>query len=336
VPNPISGEVTFGQFAAGLMTLKWTAPLAGAAPAWILVTGDQAILLDAGLLAAPGSAIFGPDDVTTFDSLLAEPEAFGSSAGAAEMLRAVEAEFSTLASSLGGDYLVGLRPQAMTPVQVRTRRRPQPSESEQRLGCTVLLVPVRQGGGMAAALQDVHDWRLETDIPPTFGLEPPRPRLVMVPVAWDQDVTLIFRPQSRLWTDLRGTRLQFMSQATSWPSERSPAPHVAAFEWRGHSWLERAARGSDSGLWANADDLLHPLTGDVLIAMWAAGTEAAYQFAPSESTPSASLGEPGVRGWLAGPERPRRAFGQRGAVPIDAIDLTLSGPPADAASGGRR
>jgi hypothetical protein len=157
----------------------------------------------------------------------------------------------------------------------------------------------------------------------------------LLPVnGWD-DLDMLFSPLGPGWTQTDPERLTLLIDDTlnQWGRgntmrvrQDTAAGHVALFNWRSLDWEERAAPpGSWRQSWDNAQDLLHPLSGEVLAAIWSTGNVISPQPPIPGQSRVDSSSEP-EWSWRQGPVRPRHGDSTNSQWHVGEMTLALEGP----------
>lgn len=311
IPSPISAPIRATLAPGGQsVDLHWDADLTGAAGEWIVLWNGSAWALDEDALGAGRATLRGVEG-RRLAELWAPPPADEDENVTVTVLSHLVPALEREVSRRWPIALLGVRDEALTPLSVSTRHRPQASGAPQRLGMAMLIVPALIDPWPSAP--GPHEWALwhsTLSVPEGFGYDLVNDFQANVLLEGPLDLAANWVPQSPAWRRLLPRRLDVTlsvaGAANRWggrglrPAQSAGMrPHLALFDWLNTRWHERTGVVAPQQVqisWSDPKNFLHPLTGEILAAAWVTASDTADWLANDPAAPTdPHLGPPRTR-----------------------------------------
>lgn len=348
VPNPIP-QALRAETHLGGVTMHWPAGIADAADRFFLRWEDGAggirgieipksRLHDAGSMSIDAS---GGESLS--EVMFAQSAASDGNVDIGEtVLRSLWREINAEAQALSDITLIGIRREALSGLRARSHTRPQPFQGENRSGTAVLLAPISHSLNEAQPGSTSLRWSNSTwtadHSARYFGPALVRGDTLEFALNSEEDVLLTFSPDDEEWRALDVEEIEIsltnapklqsmfgnnptMPRSQELADDDSAQTHVALFDWASQRWIERRVGYPQASLhWSDAQSFVHPLSGEVLAAIWAT------RDAEPSAIAQVNAGSPDPLDWRLGPARDRRVYSGVDTWLLTGPTLTMRGP----------
>jgi hypothetical protein len=336
IPNPMSARVTGSLSPDGQHAeIAWDQAITSAADRWFALWDEKAYEIPSDRLGFANTLTLEASEGSSLQVLIRDQR---ESANGPTMIETVLAHLghmlTQMATERGRICLLGVCDEALTPLEAETRRHGRAEGHDPRFGTAIVLTPVdlipipldSQGRLMWL------EWRQTITFDPLSGIRGAAPVGHFLPINGMGDLGVLFSPLGPGWSHARPERLtlhidgapQYWGGPNS-VSRTQPGTavgHLALFNWQTLRWEEREAPLENwQQSWDNAHELVHPVNGVALAAIWARGDLVFSQQQAQGQISDESLGR-GEWSWRRGPPRLRggilsstREETPRGVVP---------------------